>query len=519
MGELDYNQWSTIKPLIGTSGAAVSWVPKEDQDRLAAYLKYDQMYWNDPRQFALRVLEDEEPIYIPNARVVVDTTAHYLLKGLKIECQGGDAATKKTLEDFLKREAFYSRFNTAKLAGTARGDFVYHMTANPQKANGLRLSLTSIYPGSVFPIWDEDQPDKMIGCHIAIQYTTEDEPDKTRVRKLTYRLVEENGTKRVSREEAIWELDPNWWGPKAKKVKQIIPLGLLDSRITTIPIYWFRNRHWEGEDYGSSELRGLEMISETISQGATDISASLSLEGLGVYATDGGRPVDANNQETDWEVAPGKVMEVPSGSYFRRVEGVGSITPATDQIDFLERKMNEAAGLSDVALGKVDAQVASSGIALAIQFSPTLSKIETRDQLGLDILTQLFYDWKTWFEVFEQIPLKGDIIPVIGDKLPTDRVAKVNELNNMLDRHVISTKYYRTEMESLGYKFPSSIEAEIEKDVELLQPPVAEASPDESGNDTSEDTLPDENGSNNKNRPNESSGTEANSASKKTRDA
>jgi len=529
MSDLDYTQWSTIKPFLGVQ-PNLSWVPEGDRDRVASYDKYDEMYWNDGRQYALRVLEGEEPLYIPNARTIVDTTAYYLLKGLELTCTG-PKKTKDTLDAFLKREAFYSRFHTAKQTGVARGDFIFHMTGNPKKAQGKRLSLNSVDPRSVFPIYDEDQPDKMIGCHIAIPYTLSIEEDRdqlTRIRRLTYRLVEEGEKRRVSREEAIYEIQGSWLGgEKAKKIKQVIPLGLLDERITAIPIYWFRNRHWDGEDYGSSELRGLEVILQTISQGSTDVSASLALEGLGVYATDGGRPVNENGDETTWEVAPGRVMEVPQGSYFRRVEGVGSITPAVDQINYLENKIHEAAGLTDVAMGKVDAQVASSGIALAIKFMPTLAKIEIRDQLGIDILTQLFYDWKTWHEVFEKEPLDGDIIPVIGDKLPTDRISKVNELNNMLDRKVISTSYYRKEMEKLGYDFPSDsvIEKQISDDIERTAPKVTPVTPqaspanDGSGNDqsTNGDTLPVVNGSNNRNRPNESSGTEA--QNKKTRDA
>src|SRR5690606_8798528 len=177
-------------------------------------------------------------------------------------------------------------------------------------------------PGSVFPIWDDDEPDKMIGCHIAEQYYLPKEKDpeqKTRVRRLTYRIVENaNGVegRRISRQEAIFELEGSWLdnSEKAKKIQDIIPFGFLDARITTLPIYWFRNRSWDGEQYGSSDLRGIEAIAEIISQGSTDISAALSLEGLGVYATDGGRPVrdDGNGGvvETDWEVAPGRVMEV-----------------------------------------------------------------------------------------------------------------------------------------------------------------------------------------------------------------
>lgn len=513
----DYNQWSSIRALGVEPNNSLGWIPAEERDRIAAYIKYDQIYWNDARQYALRVLDGETPLYIPNARTVVDTTSYFLLKGLRITVDG-PKKTKDALDAFLKREAFYSRFNEAKHSGVARGDWVFHMTASPRKAPGTRISLTPVDPSSVFPIYDEDEPGKMIGCHIAVQYTSAKEPDKVRVRRLTYRLDEEGDTRRVSREEAIYELNESWFGSKAKKIRDVIPFGYLDSSITSIPVYWFKNRHWQGEDYGSSELRGLETILQTVSQGDTDVSASLALEGLGVYATDGGRPIDENGTETEWEVAPGRVMEVPSGAYFRRVEGVGSITPAIDQIKYLEEKVHEATGLSDIALGKVDAQTASSGIALAIRFMPTLAKMETRDQHGIDILTQMFYDWKTWHAAFELEALEGDIIPVIGDKLPSDRTAKVNELNNMLDRRVISTAYYREQMEELGYTFPSDIEDQIQKDLDRNQisnnaqeeldqqtPPVEDSETDS----TAGDTLENQNSSNNRNRPNESAGTEA----------
>lgn len=522
----NYGQWSSIKPFVGQL-SSFDWVPKEDQARIAAYLKYDEIYWNDPRQYALRVLEGESPLYIPNARIVVDTTSHYLLKGLKIE--SSDKATQAALEPFLKREAFYSRFNEAKTSGVARGDWVYHIYADPSKEAGSRISMVPVHPGSVFPIWDQDEPDKMIGVHLADPIPDEEDPLKVRLRRLTYRVVpsEAGGTDRISRQEDIWEMQTAWFGKKeAKKIKTILPLGLLDPRITQLPIYWFKNRGWQGEDYGASELRGLEFMLQAISQGDTDVAAALALEGLGVYATDGGRPVNDDGLESEWEVAPGKVMEVPTGSYFRRVEGVGSITPATDQIDYLEKKINNAAGLSDVALGDVDAQVAQSGIALAIKFMPTLAKIETRDTHCIDILTQMFYDWKTWYEVFESKSLSGDIVPSIGDKLPIDRTARVNELNNMIDRKIISRKYYRTEMEKLGYVFPDDIEQQLKDEAEeaLLQARATMlATKDTEGGelngkseDTDGETLPSSgNRSNNKARPNESAGTE----SKKTRDA
>jgi len=528
---METNQWSTTKPYRSETLAAMTWMPEDDRDRIASYIKYDEMYWNDPRQFALRVLEDENPVYIPNARTVVNTTAHFMLKGLEISC--ADPTTDKVLNDFLKRELFYSRFNEAKISGVTRGDFIFHMTADPSKPSGRRISLTAVEPHNVFPIWDEDLPGKMVGCHLATPYTLpkdQDPEQKTRLRRLTYRIVEENGQRRISREEAIFVIEDSSLfgftdGTKVKRVRTIIPYGLLDARITAIPIYWFKNQNWSGDDYGSSELRGIERLTEVISQSSTDVTGSLSLEGLGVYATDGGRPVAQNQAgeyvETEWEVAPGKVMEVPSGAYFRRVDGVGSITPAMDQIKYLESSINYALGLSDVALGRVEANVAASGIALAIRFLPTLARMESRDQSGLDKLTHLFYDWKTWHEVFERQPLSGDIVPVIGDKLPMDRTARINELNNMRDRKIITGQYYRDEMEKLGYEFPEDMEEQLQKESQdafelqmqnmILAAQQQQKNSDGDDSSTNGNTLPSSgNRSNNRNRPNESGGTEAN---------
>lgn len=514
----DFTPYSTIPWL----GPLPGWVPEEDQQRVASYAKYDELYWNDPRQFSLRVLEGEEPLYIPNARTIVDTTSHYLLKGLNISCDESDTTLKAALKAFLDRELFYPRFQVAKHKGVALGDFVFHMTANPLKPEGSRISLNSVDPGRVFPIWDDDIPDKMIGCHIVDFYYLPDEPSKQRIRKLTYRLVEEGESRKVSREEAIYEMEPKWYGPEPKLVKQVLPLTFLDDRITAIPVYWFKNIDWNWL-YGSSELKGFESILQAVSQGSTDVQGALSLEGLGVYATDGGRPVNDDGTETDWEVAPGKVMEVPSGAYFRRVEGVGSITPATDQISYLESKIREAGGLSDVSLGRVDVQTAQSGIALAIKFLPTLAKIEERDTAGLGRLKQLFFDWKIWHEVFEFQALKGDVTPEIGEKLPQNRTETINELNNMLDRKVISRQYYRESMQKLGYEFPDDMEAQIQKEAEaeakqraLLAPPALQPNaqaaadgqkpPPASGGVAEKAAA---NRSNNKNRTNESNGTEA----------
>lgn len=518
-----FTPWSSLDNMLGK---LPDWWPEEDQQRIAAYEKYDQLYWNDPTQYALRVLENEQPLYIPNARIVVDTTAHYLLKGLKITLPGGEKSPEKLFMDaFFKREKIYSKIHTAKTTGVCRGDWAFHVTANPTKLEGSRVSIDTLHPGMVWMVPSDDDPDEVVRIHIVQQWIDpSDEEKKVVIRKLTYEKLIVSGKTRIHREEAIWKLTPAWYGPTPEKVKQILAPELLPEDIDQFPVYWFKNKEWDDQLYGSSELRGLEFLDWAVSQGATDTQMTLGLEGLGVYATDGGRPVDDDGVETDWEVSPGKVMEVTAGSYFRRVEGVGSITPMMDQIHFLEDKMFETASITDVARGIVDAQVAESGIALAIKFLPTLAKIEQRDTAGVETLQQMFYDLKKWFKAYEGMTIEKDFeVDIAKSKLPPNRTETINELNNMLDRKIISRKYYREKAIELGYDIPTNIDGQIDNEVkkdaqraQISNPvqPTEDPSagqkkfpPESDPNNGKVDKQP--NKSNNQSRPNESSGTES----------
>lgn len=553
-----FTPWSSLDQMLGKLPL---WWPEEDQQRIATYEKYDQMYWNDPTQYALRVLEDEQPLYIPNARQIVNTTSMYLMKGLEIVAQSDDAGAspmtaedarsdaeakdkspaQRRLDNFFKRERFYSKFNQNKQAGVARGDSAFHITGDPEKPEGSRVSIDTLHPGMVWKVTDDDDPDKIIRIHIVTVFVypkSIDPEQKEYIRKLTYHKWEAGdednpagkGAQRIGREEAIYEISGEkgfWFGPTPELKEKVLELELLDPRITQFPVYWFNNIEWEGQDYGSSELRGLEFLEWAVSQGATDTQMALALEGLGVYATDGGRPVADDGSDSVWEVAPGKVMEVPAGSYFRRVEGVGSITPMMEQLKYLESKMFGAAGMTDVALGQVDVQVAQSGIALAIKFMPTLARIEDRDTAFKEGLQQMFYDLKFWFEVYDP----GAAIPSVDvlidkSKLPVNRTERLNELNNMIDRKIISIRTYRIEISKLGIIIPADEDKQIAQEakeaVERAQQAMPPQNPENgdgggagSGPNTSADGSNTDNvdnssnSSNNRNRPNESSGTEA----------
>lgn len=526
-----FTPYSTLTRMMGKSP---DWWPESERERLGSYDKYDELYWNDPTEYALRVLEDEEAIHVPNARTIVDTTAHYLLKGLKITPKKGP--DEEMLTAFLKRERFYSRFKGAKKTGIARGDFAFHITGDPLKKEGSRLTMEPIHPGMVWKEEDPEEPGEFSRMHLFDVIEMEEgngaqKEIKERVRVLTYERfragTEENAgdTAQVWREEKIYEMEPAWYGPDAEVHSTLLEREMLDPLIENFPVYWFNNIEWGDQLYGSSELRGLEFLDWAVSQGTTDLQASVGLDGLGVYATDGGRPVDDAGNERDWEVAPGKVMEVPAGAYFRRVEGIGSITPGMDLVKYLEQKMYQSTAMTDVSLGQIDVAEAQSGIALAIKFLPTLAKLEDRDTAAIEILQQMFFDLKAWFQVYESYTFSADVeVSIDKAKLPTNRVDVLNELNNMIDRKIISRKTYREiANEQLGYSIPADEDDQLIKEAQIFQVLSPEegtnpAEQNQAGNKPTTSSDRSNNGgnvdkaanqSNNGNRPNESSGTEA----------
>jgi hypothetical protein len=473
-------------------GDLPTWVDSIDGQRLASYVTYQNMYFNETTAFRLIMRNDDgSPLYLPKPRVVVDTTAHYLLKGLRIHLADPEKNAEMDLfmTDFFNRERFYSRFHIAKHAGVIRGDWVMHLTADPLKPEGSRISLTSVDPAWYFPELDPDDVERRTGAKLVQPTVHPDDPTKTvlKVLRYWYNLDPATGARLdqlVWRQEDVWEVD-NWMDPKkAKKVNVLLPPEPLPTDITQIPLYHFKNAEFDGFEFGNSELKGFERIFQGMNQAITDEELSLALAGLGVYATDAGRPRDENGNETDWVVVPGTVWEMPGATMVKRLEGITSVKPVLDHIEFIDGATNQATGTSDVALGNIDVNTAESGIALAIKFIPTLAKIEHRDTSGIEVLTQLWYDWKFWVKAYEAKDFTAtEIIVSIGEKLPINRPKVFEELNALYDRKIISAEYYRERLHAiLDYDFPDNIAQQIIDEQTAVAKAMLEVQVDQFGN-------------------------------------
>lgn len=456
------NQYSSIADIMG---APPSWVSQDDRERIAAYQTYEDIYWNVPGTFKLMQRGSEDaPLYLPSGRIMIEATNRFLAKGFKIIVHpdiGTDedkAKVQLAFDRLFRRENFYTKFETQRRFGLIRGDAVWHVVADPTKPAGSRISIYDIDPASYFPIYDEDNLDRMIGCHLV--EITEDEKGKRYIRRQTYRK-QEGG--RISSELTIFEegaWDDRGREARVKKVATPVPEFLLPAAITALPVYHIKNIRTPGDPFGSSEIRGLERIIAGVNQSISDEELALALDGLGVYFTNSGPPVDEETgEEGIWRMGPGSVLEIDEDSTMGRVSGVGSVTPFLDHIRFIMGEGMKAAGVPNVAAGQVEVTAAESGISLALQLSPLLAKNSEKETEMLGVYDHMAYDILHGFMVAYEgmnADTTVEMIPLVMDPMPVNRDARVKEIVSLVTAKVMSLDTAHEELRKIGIEIPGN---------------------------------------------------------------
>lgn len=457
-----FTPYTTGAEYFGQKPAYVS--EELDVQRLQSYVLYEQLYWNVPDilQVALRGV-NSQPIYIPSTRTIVDTTNRYYGADFKVVATGTGqdlAAAQLALSDLQRRERYKSKFNGKKRYNLIWGDSIWHITADAAKPQGSRISMTSLDPGMYFPIFAEDDIESRIGCHL-VQVVTNRDGDP-RVQRLTYRKTDK-GT--ISVEEGVFKVDE--WEDDTKAPEEVIQaLTDLPAQITALPVYHTKNSEQPGDPFGSSEVRGLERIMGAVNQSISDEDLAAAIMGIGMYATNSSRPVDPDtNRPVNWQMGPGRVIHY-DGDAFNKLGGASEIDEVYGaHYNRLWEALYHASSTPEVAVGSVDVSIAQSGVALQLQLGPMLSKAAEKDQLLIDTETQMWHDiLLMWMAAYEQTTFADgtDVVCVTGSAIPIDRAARFAELNDMLDRGVIDSDFYRTEVTKLGYTFPAGIGAKAQ---------------------------------------------------------
>lgn len=469
---VEFTPYSSALPFFEGS---LDWVSSEDdRERVQAYELYKKMYWNEPGWCKLMKRGDDDEqvkdIYIPSARRIIEATNRFLGLGFEYAIEGTNAALDKTLKSLYAREAIPSKFSRMKRELQYQGDCLWHVTADDTKEQGTRLSILPLDPSSWFPIFDEDDDTKIVGCHLVDIIEDPADDKKVIAKRQTYRkVVSPLGAREVTSELTYWEQDA--WDDRnlePGELKQLHPVELEEKapesieanglKIPTLPVYHFKNLVWGVHPYGISDLRGFETAIAAVNQSLTDQDLTLVMQGLGVYWTNAGPPKDGEGNDTTLEVSPGHILEVPDGNTIGRLNGVSSVAPFIEHMQFILDKVDGSRGISDAATGTIDVTTAESGIALFLRLMPILSANKEKEQDIAAVMKQLHFDiLNYWMPAYEQDSTGvGAVVDIVfADATPVNRKAKIEEIILLFTSGLLTVDMAIEEMTKLGYKFPA----------------------------------------------------------------
>jgi hypothetical protein len=500
IGEL--TPYSTARSLMGT---LPTWMDDLDAQRIMAYQVYEQIYKNVPETFMLTQRgTDQSPIYIPNGRIIVDTTDRYTATGFGYTTDPafGSTAEQQTallaFKALFDRERFLSKFAANKKFGLIRGDWFFHIVADPNRLPGKRISIYTVDPAAVFYVPHPDDLERNMGVHIIEMF---EESGEQMIKRQTYSkgpdpYDPETDDGKIWSSLTIHSMD-DWQDPAKSPVRTIIEPYPLDPLITAFPVYHIKNSEEPGNPWGVSELMGLERVMGAVNQAISDEELALALEGLGMYATNSGPPTDEEGNETNWILGPGRVVEVAGAdeksTWFKRVGGIGSVVPYQDHLKFLTQALREGSGTPNIAIGQVEVTVAESGVALALQMAPMLGKAEVKDINIRDVSIQMFYDLKAWLQVYEAINTGlALVVPQFGPKLPVNVEQEVDRILKMVEAKIMSLETARVKLTALGYQFAANegdLVVEEAASVAVASDPFAVRATGETGAPTQEITT------------------------------
>lgn len=471
---------------------------EDDALRVRAYGTYEDIWNNVPDAFAALLRQGDDPLarrYVPVVRDIIEATNRYLAQEMETvwtPLPGNTIPDEQMAEwtafltAFWAREEMAIKLLSAKRWMLIKGDGLLHVSADPSKPEGSRISINEVEPEQYFPIWDPANGERVLGCYLAsivqndegedivqrIEYQRVQTAEQAaefgvNVGQIFYRLgfYEVDGWDDREEDEPAVAIDPPSWAAVPEGAADPFAGYALDARISTIPVYHTRNRRRGGKAgrFGTSEIQGLETIFAGVIQNVSDEDLTVAMDGLGVYYTTSGKARDANGKEIPWVVGPASIAELEPDGTFGRVPGVGSVQPYQDHISLLTNGARASNGAPAIASGQVSTDVALSGIALRIHFMPTLAANAEREAEMASKWTHMLFDLLNgWFPVYEglnPLPLQPSI--VFGDPLPPDRQAIVTEVTALVTAGIMSKEYAAEYLaEKLGYKFPPGMVAQ-----------------------------------------------------------
>lgn len=329
-----------------------------------------------------------------------------------------------------------------------------------------RRNGVTYWTGNCFPEWHPHVPGKMTKFKLKYKFWST-APDGTRLVNTYVEEITDEYIKEWVNDELIRE-NPN-------------PLGI-------IPVVHIANFPVQGSPWGLSDIDSIIPLNREYNEKATEISDILNYHASPVTVITGGKPPNL-------EKGPAKIWGIMNdkAQVFNLEGGAAGLPQALEYLDLLRMRMHEYGHVPANALGEPQPISNTSGVALAIQYMPTmqwhdLKRVQYGD--GLKEICRIIL--KTLFlyepETVQYDPTTDGILdpdlgqaPVIDPNdpavydidiewpppLPVDKLITLEEIGQKLAMNLESRK---GALRTLNEEFPDEkleeLRAELMKDAE-----------------------------------------------------
>ncbi len=311
-----------------------------------------------------------------------------------------------------------------------------------------RVRILPINPSFAFPEWHPHDKDRLIRFKLKYRFWTTS-PEGTRIVCTYVEIITDDYIEEYINDQLI-DRRPN-------------PLGF-------IPVVHIANKPVLASPWGLSDIIDIIPLNRTYNETATDILDIINYHTAPVTIITGAKA-------TNLEMGANKIWALQQKD--ARVEnlsgGFEGLQPALEFLDRIKAWMHELTGVPETSLGQEQAISNTSGVALAIQYFPTMLKYGLKKiQYGTGIKKICEMSLRTLF-VFEpgsvmydpatdgimrddQPPFLDPADPQVynldiqwPEPLPTDQLVKLNELMVRLQLGLESKK---GALRDLGEQFP-----------------------------------------------------------------
>jgi hypothetical protein len=353
-------------------------------------------------------------------------------------------------QDNDKDELLWSMGNS----GSVYGDVFVKIAYDPAWTDGSgmthpgRVRILPINPSFAFPEWHPHDKDRLIRFKLKYRFWTTS-TEGTRIVCTYVEIITDDYIEEYVNDQLI-DRRPN-------------PLGF-------IPVVHIANKPVLASPWGLSDIIDIIPLNRTYNETATDILDIINYHVAPVTVITGAK---ASNLEK----GANKIWALQQKD--ARVEnltgGFEGLVPALEFLDRIKAWMHELTGVPETSLGQEQAISNTSGVALAIQYFPTMLKYHLKKvQYGTGIRKINEYALRTLF-IFEpqtaiydadtdgimqsgQSPYLDPMDPQVyhtdikwPEPLPTDTLVKLNEIQAKL---MLDLESKKGALEELGEQFP-----------------------------------------------------------------